>query len=172
MARLFLPRTSVGHVVVRPPYEHSPPGDPSATETRDTESVNVEPGNTGGDAARYREPPVTPPVDEGHSLNPPENTTGASVSETANEVNGEDSSTTPRSVETEEDEPRAERTRNNRRNKGRKNKKRKNKRKGGRKGRRGGGRRRQEEASSDSDPSVFALLIQDINAEINHWRNL
>lgn len=158
----------MGHVVVRPPYEHSPPGDPTAEETGDTESVNVEPGYTGGDAARYREPPV----DEGHRLNPPEPTTGASVSETANEVNGEESSTTPRSVETEEDEPRAERTRNNRRNKGRKNKKRKNKRKGGRKGRRGGGRRRQEEDSSDSDPSVFALLIRDINAEINRWKNL
>lgn len=169
MARLFLPRTSVGHVVVRPPIEHSPPGDPMATETGDTEAVNVEPGNTGEGAARYSEPPV----DEGHHLNPPETTTGASVSETANEVNGEDSITTPRSVETEEDEPRTERTRNNnRRNKGRKNKKRKNKRRGGRKGRRGGGRRRQEEANSDSDPSVFTLLIRDINAEINRWRNL
>ncbi|KAK3860982.1 hypothetical protein Pcinc_033001 [Petrolisthes cinctipes] len=181
LARLFLPRTSVGHVVVRTPYEHTPARHPTTTaeggeghESGDTVSVNVESASNtdGGGAVRYTEHPVTPSVDDDehlHRLSPAPEPTETSVSGTVKEVSGgQDSSTSGTGRETEEVEEEGrggegERTRNNRRNKKRKNKKRKNKRKGGRKGRRGGGggRRRQEESSSDSDPSACGLGVQE-----------
>ncbi|KAK4300929.1 hypothetical protein Pmani_026899 [Petrolisthes manimaculis] len=183
LARLFLPRTSVGDVVVRTPYEHTPATHPTTTaeggegnhESGDAVSVNVESAaNTdGGVAVRYTEHPLTPSVDGDqhlHRISPPATEpTETSVSGNIKEVSGDqDSSTsgTVRETEEVEEEGRGgegERTRNNRRNKKRKNKKRKNKRKGGRKGRRGGGggRRRQEESSSDSDPSACGLGVQE-----------